>query len=189
MASPLFVTDTATLKARLRLSDATQSDALAILDEAVLRARVRFFRVLGDTRINQLLAVTFTDTPTTDEQAMRALASVVEVKMVYCTLMRLLPNAFIDSAGGVLRAWNEEAPVRERGVEDLEDEIRRCEREIASDLVALADDSFEDGCEDVQVFDGTADCPAPRIGQTLRLSGESRVFPSHKTWWEDRTCD
>lgn len=174
MAVPLFIVDEATLKMKLRLSAVPSSatDTEAIFDEAILRARVRFYRELGVARTNAIVALVFTETPTTEDEVIRALANTVEVKMVYCALLSLLPNTFMDASGDVNHRWNEEAPTRERGSFELSDELRRCEGEIANGLQELADPDLGD-CDIVQVFDGTPDpCPefgsAPRVGLSLQ---------------------
>lgn len=182
MAAPLFVASETVLKAALRLSavPATALDTEAIIDEAILRARLRFYRDLGATRTNELAALVFTELPTTDEEVLRALANTVEVKMVKCQLLRDLPNTFMDASGDVNSRWNEEAPTRERGGGEFEDELRRCESEIVAALVDLASPDAVD-CDEVQVIDGTPDCQTafptntPRIGQSLR--GPSGVNP------------
>jgi hypothetical protein len=175
MAAPLFVASEAALKSALRLSavPASALDTEAIIDEAILRARLRFYRDLGATRTNELVALPYTDQPTTEDQVLRALANTVEVKMVKCQLLRDLPNTFMDASGDVNSRWNEEAPTRERGGFDLEEELSRCENEIVAALVDLAAPNTLD-CDEVQVFDGTPDCqtsfPAttPRVGMSLK---------------------
>jgi hypothetical protein len=175
MASPLFVADEATLKAALRLSavPASALDTEAIIDEAILRARLRFYRDLGVVRTNVLVALPYTETPTTEDGVIRALANTVEVKMVKCQLLRDLPNTFMDASGDVNSRWNEEAPTRERGSFELNDELARCEQEIVADLVDLAAPNTLD-CDEVRVIDGTPDCqtsfPAntPRVGMALK---------------------
>jgi hypothetical protein len=174
MAAPLFVADEATLKSRLRLSavPASALDTEAIVDQAILDARVRFYRHLGATRVAAILTTAFTETPTTDAQVVRALAFSTEVKMVRCILMRTLPNTFMDASGDVDHRWNEEAPIREMGAE-REQELDRCDREVEAALLELEGDA--DGtCSEVQMYDGTPDCqtsfPAntPRIGRSLK---------------------
>jgi len=182
MAAPLFVADEATLKSALRLSavPASALDTEAIIDEAILRARLRFYRDLGTARTNALVALPYTVTPTTDDEVLRALANTVEVKMVKCQLLRDLPNTFMDASGDVNARWNEEAPTRERGSFELNDELARCEQEIVAALVDLADTSGLD-CDEVQVIDGTPDCQTsfptntPRVGMSLK--GPSGVNP------------
>lgn len=178
MAAPLFVADEATLKERLRLSavPASALDTEAIIDEAILRARLRFYRDLGAARTNVLVALPFTELPTTEDEVLRALANTTEVKLVYCELLRLLPNTFMDASGDVNHRWNEEAPTRERSSMELADELRRCEDEITQAIEELADSNGTD-CDDVQTWDGTPDCQTsfppntPRVGMSLRGSG------------------
>lgn len=181
MAIPLFIADEATLKTKLRLSavPASATDTEAIFDEAILRARVRFYRELGVARTNIIVALPFTDTPVTEDEVIRALANTVEVKMVYCELLRLLPNTFMDASGDVNSRWNEEAPTRERGGFEMSDELRRCEDEIRNGLQELADPDLGD-CDIVQVFDGTPTNvgefgSAPRVGLSLH------PFPRRRT--------
>jgi hypothetical protein len=182
MAQPLFVADEATLKSALRLSavPASALDTEAVIDEAILRARLRFYRDLGAARTNELAALTFTDQPTTDEEVLRALANTVEVKMVKCQLLRDLPHTFMDASGDVNARWNEEAPVREYGFSDLEAELKRCEDEIVAALVDLAAPASLD-CDEVQTIDGTPDCQTsfpentPRVGMSLK--GSSGMNP------------
>lgn len=185
MALPLFVADEAALKSALRLSavPASALDTEAIIDEAILRARLRFYRDLGATRTNELVAMTFTDQPTTDDEVLRALANTVEVKMVKCQLLRDLPNTFMDASGDVNSRWNEEAPTRERGGFELSDELKRCENEIVAALTDLAAPETL-ACDEVQVFDGTPDCQTsfptntPRVGMTLKNPTSSTNLPT-----------
>lgn len=178
MATPLFVPDEATLESKLRLSStpASATDTRAILNEAVQRARTRIYRALGASRVTQLLAITYSETPTTGQGILRLLAANVEVKIVYCTLLRMLPNAFMDASGDINKRWNEEAPFRERGPSELEQELLRCESEIIADLDELKDNDL-DACPDVLTFDGTPDCPTPLVGRTLKnRSAARRLF-------------
>jgi hypothetical protein len=178
MAAPLFVADEATLKERLRLSavPASAMDTEAIIDEAILRARLRFYRALGTARTNVLVALPFTELPTTEDEVLRALATTTEVQIVRCELLRLLPNTFMDASGDVNARWNEEAPVRERSSMEMDEELRRCEQEITAALEELADSSGVE-CDDVQTWDGTPDCQTsfppntPRVGMSLKGSG------------------
>lgn len=178
MAAPLFVADEDTLKSALRLSavPASALDTEAIIDEAILRARLRFYRDLGAARTNELVALPFTDQPTTEDEVLRALANTVEVKMVKCQLLRDLPNTFMDASGDVNHRWQEEAPTRERGGFELEEELKRCEEEIIAALTDLAAPATLD-CDEVQTFDGTPDCQTsfptntPRVGLSLKGNG------------------
>ena len=185
MAAPLFVADEPTLKSALRLSSVPASalDTEAIIDEAILRARLRFYRDLGVARTNVLVALPYTALPTTEDEVLRALANTVEVKMVKCQLLRDLPNTFMDASGDVNARWNEEAPTRERGSFELDAELARCELEIVAALTDLAGTDGVD-CDEVQVIDGTPDCQTsfptntPRVGMTLKLPNPRTNLPS-----------
>lgn len=182
MAAPLFVSDLDTLKAKLRLSAVPISavDTQSIIDQAVLDARVRFYRALGAARVAAILTTSFTATPTTDAQVIRALAQGTEILMVRCILMRTLPTAFLDASGDVDHRWNEEAPLRESATQGAK-ELAHCEREVEAALRELAEPSTT--CE-VQMYDGTPDgqttfpTQTPRVGRTLldRYSNGRRIL-------------
>lgn len=175
MANPLFIANEATLKAKLRLSavPVSATDTEAIFAEAILRARVRFFRELGVLRTNAIVAMAFTETPVDEDGVIRALANTVEVRMVYAELLRLLPNTFMDASGDVNERWNEEAPTRERGSFDMDSELRRIESAIANGLQELATPDLGE-CDVVQSYNGDPDPivlgtfgTAPRVGLHL----------------------
>lgn len=172
---PLFVSDADALERALRLSAVPDValDTEEIVNSSILAARIRFYRELGEARVTQLLATPYTDTPSSDDAVLRALAAATEVQMVRCRLMRTLPTTFMDASGDIDHRWNEEAPVRESSVE-LEDEIVRCEAEILDALSQLKDPT-NGSSKACHSFDGTPDetsgyqGSAPRIGQTLKM--------------------
>lgn len=170
MTNPLFVADLDTLKAKVRLAELPSASAAnAILDEVILVSRLDFYRRLGKERVDYLLAITFNENPTTEDEVLRALANAVEVKLVRCHLLRRLPTTFMDASGEVNKVWNEEAPVRELGVLEAEREIERCESEIEADMQLLEGDStIGDDCSHVQAYDGTPNFCPPRPGDTIR---------------------
>lgn len=170
MTNPLFVADLATLKAPLRLSGVPSSstDTLAILDEAILSARLTFYRRLGKQRVAALVGTAYNANPTTEDEIIRALANTTETKMVYAELLRKLPNQFMDASGDAFRKWNEEAPFRERGPADLQREITRLESEIEENMQMLAEEEALEEESLYKTFDGTPDCPPPRPGDSIR---------------------
>jgi hypothetical protein len=170
MTDPLFVADLATLKKSVRLSGVPDSreDTLAILNEAILKARLDFNRRLGQQRVSQLAAIAFTENPATEDEILRALAGQVETKIVYVQLLRKLPNLFMDASGAAQRIWNEEAPFRERGPTTLDKEIHRLENEIEEDMEVLAEDEAMPDETTIKTFDGSRTTPAPRPGGSLR---------------------
>lgn len=177
-ATTLFVPSEELLKSKLRLSCIPDSalDTQSIFADAVLNARLRMYQDLGVARIDSLLETNYTTTPSTEDEILRVLAASVECSIVRCILLRTLPNTFMDDSGDVNSRWNEEAPTRERGSFDLDTELARCENEVVEGLISLAAPNTLN-CNEVQVFDGVADCPAPRVG--LSLQPRFRRTPSN----------
>jgi len=176
VTDPLFVADLDTLKKSVRLSGVpgSREDTLAILNEAILKARLDFNRRLGAQRVAQLSAIAFVDNPVSGDEVLRALANQVETNIVYVQLLRKLPNLFMDASGAAQRIWNEEAPFRERGPTTLDKEIHRLENQIEEDMEILsAEESVPDETS-IKTFDGTRLTPAPRPGDSLRTRIRNR---------------
>lgn len=170
MTNPLFVADIDTLKAAVRLTGvpASRTDTLAILNEAILKARLDFNRRLGEQRVSFLVGITYNENPTTEDEILRALANQVETNIVYVQLLRKLPNVFMDASGGAQRIWNEEAPFRERGPTTLDKEIHRLENQIEEDMEVLSLDEAIPDETTIKTFDGTPTHLGPRPGASLR---------------------
>jgi len=119
--SPLFVADEATLKAALRFSGVVDgSNADAMFDQAVVAVRSGFYRTLGVARVAVLLAIPYTDSPTTETSLLRTVATTTEIEWVRYELMRTLPVLFQDASGDALDVWNREAPFRGMGKTSLD---------------------------------------------------------------------
>lgn len=170
MTDPLFVQDLDTLKKLVRLSGvpASREDTLAILDEAILNARLEFYRRLGRQRVTNLVGMAFVSNPTTEDEVVRALANVVETDLVYVQLLRKLPNLFQDASGDAQRRWNEEAPFRERGGTPLQKEIQTRLDKIEENMELLAEEESIPDETQIKTFDGTRLTRAPRPGDSLR---------------------
>lgn len=168
---PLFAADLATLKTRLRLSGVPVGavDALAIIDEAILRARMSFYRRLSTFRVNQLLAIPYVENPSTNDEILRALANSVELDLVRLELFKTLPVTWMDASGDANKKWNEEALFRERGPTDRQKEMTRLSDQIEEDFQMLG---LEEGLSEetgVQTYDGTPTTTPPRPGDSIRL--------------------
>lgn len=111
--APLFVLDMATLKAALRLSGAAATDASAIINMAVKTVRVKFYQELGGSRVAAILAMSRSDTPSTDDEVMRGTAESCEALWVKHRLLQDLPTVFMDGSGSVQQQWNEEGLLRD----------------------------------------------------------------------------
>lgn len=143
--SPLFVTDIDTLKGRLRLSGSVSSDSVAIIEDAVQKVRIGFYRALGASRITTLLALGEDDNPVTDDGILRATASVTEVMWVRRLLLRTMPVLLLGSQSSDQTAWNQDGLVREAGHGSVEAEINRLKKEIDENLQILAGEEDDTG--------------------------------------------
>lgn len=170
--NPVFVADLATLKARLRLSGVpvAATDTLGIIDDAVLRARMRFYRRLGASRVADLVAIAYVEDPTTDDGILRALANSVEVNIVRFELMQTLPTTFMDASGDANKKWNEEALFRERGPTERQKELTRLEDQIEEDMQMLALEEELAAESGIQTYDGTPTIAPPRPGDSIRIT-------------------
>lgn len=169
MANPLFVTDLATLKSRLRLSGlSTDGDGASILDAAIQEVRVGFIREIGIDSVNRVVAYNQTETPTTNEEAIRLLAEILEVKWSRLILMRTMTTMTLDGAGGALNDYHHEAPFRETSPYDREVEISRLQKEIHDGLDLLSQaESIPDEMVGYQSFTASPDPTPPLPGESV----------------------
>jgi hypothetical protein len=170
--APLFVADLATLKPKLRLSGVpSTSDADDIINESILVTRQKFYRELGGARITVLLAMAFTETPTTDNQILRAVANSTEVLMVRCELMRLMPMMFMDGNADQNQIMQDEALFRDTTSSQLEQMRMQCELDIQQNMDLLAGD------EEI-ASETTIRIDSPGVSQpVIDISAASRPYP------------
>jgi hypothetical protein len=139
--APLFVGSLDLLKPKLRLSGVpTTSDADDIIDEAILIVRQKFYRDLGSDRVAVLKALPFTETPTTNDQIIRAVANSTEVLWVRCELMRMLPTMFMDGNAQQNQIFQDEGLFRDTTANQIEQARMQCEIEIQQNLDLLRGD-------------------------------------------------
>ncbi len=177
--APLFIADLTTLKSKLRLSGiAAASDADDIVNEAILLVRAGFYRELGAAQVTATLALSFTETPTTNDQILRAVANSTEVKWVRVELMRMLPMAFMDGNADQAQIFQDEALFRDASARQLDQERIRLETEIQQNLDLLRG-SEELATESTIRIDTVApDCPSPLPGDTrLPVHVKNALFP------------
>ena len=135
---PLFIADEDTLRKQLRLSGVPAGvDADEMISTAILEVRSKFIRRLGLTRINVLVAMTFNETPTTENESLRLVANMTELIWVKAMLMRSLTVMFLDGAGGALQDFHNESAFRSTGPFERDREIKRLEAEIQENLELL----------------------------------------------------
>lgn len=121
-------------------------DAAVIIRQAVMWARTVFYKRLGETRVNQLLAIPSVAAPTSPDQIMRAQADQLEIWLCRWRLMQDLPVLFRDKSAGSLEQWNDEAPVREVDNSALQEALDRLMAQIEDAFADIdADDSTSPG--------------------------------------------
>lgn len=138
--APLFIADMTTLKTTLRLEGAKSAGALAAIDNAVLEVRLGFYRKLDVSRVAVLVALTYSDAPTTKDGVLRALANSTEVKWVRLLLLRQFTSLFLDGSAVKQQAWNDETGFSSLSEQARRDEIKRLEDEINDALEILLGD-------------------------------------------------
>lgn len=163
--TPLFVDTFDNLVAALRLTGHSDS-AVALIDDGVRHARLRFWRRLGKARVDVLVAFTADDTPEDTNEFLRLQARVTEVKIVRRFLYETMPVLFLDASGQRDEVWNTESAFRQgkpsaavlKGMDD----------EIDQDMEILAGEREPtEEVETMQVADLEPDNAPPRPGDSL----------------------
>ena len=141
--APLFVADLATLKSRLRLSGLPPGgDGEALYDEALLRVRTGFYRRLGVSRVDVILAISFEEDAATADEVLRATANSAEVKWVYLALCDLMPSLFMDASGASTEVWNTEGAFRQG--HPSSSRLQDLKNDLEADLAYLGGGTEED---------------------------------------------
>lgn len=174
--NPVFVADLATVKEQLRLTGVVEgSDAQSMLEAALLQVRTGFYSRLGGTRMATLIAITPSESPTTNDEILRAIGGLCEVLWARCILLDKLPVTFMDNSGGDLEFINQEGTFRSITPERLDAERQRCQIQIEEWLALLAGDVEIGSAPDVQIH--TQDDQSPRMYPFGTLLGDNqRLF-------------
>lgn len=151
---PLFIANLSLLKAKLRLTGATQPDTARIIDSAMEAARIGFFDHLGVDRVSELLAIAYSENALTEAALERTKANNLEVSWVRLHLLRVLPSLLMDASGVSQQMWNQENAFARTS--DTAKEIERLEAEIAQGLDELASDEDEGGTTQVATLGPTS---------------------------------
>jgi hypothetical protein len=167
MSNPVFHANRAALKSKLRLTGSAAQDAEAILDQTIQEVRIGFYDFLGSSRVEKILAMPFSENPTTREGVMRLKAMTTETKWVKMLLLRALPVLFMDASGDSLEAWNDEAMTRQASQSDLAREINRLNTDVQDALKDLrGDQPVDPGVIAVTTIE--SDRRTPRPGDSIR---------------------
>ncbi len=167
--NPVFNSDLATVKARLRLSGVPETaDAQAMLEAALLQVRTGFYSRLGADRMAALLAIVPVEAPSTPDEILRAIGELCEIQWTRCILLDRLPVTFMDNAGGDLEFINQEGTFRSISTDRLAAERQRCTIQVEEWLSQLA------GAESPVVQIHTQSDQTPRLFPFGTLVGGNR---------------
>ena len=167
--TPYFVVSMAEMQRNLRLSNVTfddTKDAQTIIERAVEAARTDIFVNLGVSVAQGWAAVGFSENPTTEQGVLRLVANILEVNLVLCSLMRSLPNFFMDDSGTTYESYNDEAAFRKRSSEERRELQAKCEEDIAKAYDLLKGDTQLGSAPKIKAFNTVAD-PARTMGESL----------------------
>lgn len=161
--APLFSADMAALKLDLRLQGLRSgSEGEAILNRVTSAARVFIYQRLGLSKVAEMVALTEADNPTTAEEIRRKAATLLEVEVVRCDLLDIMPVMLADASGDAFETYNDEGVWRQIEPEEREEVLARCKARIEEliELIIGEDELGDDSA--IRVFDGSRDNPTQR---------------------------
>jgi len=144
-ATPLFYSSRDDLKESMRLGPSCNTSADPLIDECMLKARLRVYSDLGETRVGELLAITEAENPTTSDERLRSNASLLELTLVRCCLQERLPQVFLDKSGDSGNVWDAMS-TREASEYDTHAQRLNCSSEINRLLDVLKDGQDDNPC-------------------------------------------
>lgn len=166
--SPLFVADTDTLQAHLRLSGLKgSSDGEAIFLRATSAARVYLYQRLGMSIVSEMVAQAEVDAPTSLVQIRRTACSLVEVELVRQELLDLMPVMVGDASGDAQQVYNDEGVWRSVTPEEKADILARSKARVEELLELILNEDELGDDRQIRAFDGS------RASDTRRFPGGS----------------
>jgi len=109
---PLFQTRDFLLNT-IRMETTTDVQTLALVNQAITDVRLEFYEALGVSRTLAIAAYTYSPTPTTSEEILKARAQVAEAYWVIYKLVPLLPSYFIENHQNLNENFNSEPLTRD----------------------------------------------------------------------------
>jgi len=176
--TPLFLDDMAALQTALRLSAVrAESDALAILEQALRAARVRFYQRLGTSVVQEIVEIDYVEDPTTNDEMRRFVGNLCEVELVRLQLMDRMPLIFMDASGAAREIYNNEGAFRSMDPEVLAQARERIEAQIENWLAFMAGEIELGDDEQVQAYTQQKPTPTPILGATPFLGADGVSMP------------
>lgn len=138
---PLYNTTLDILLTKTRIRSANDEQTLAAVYQSVTDVRIGFYNQLGRVRAQEIRAVATVENPETDDDTLKQTAISAEVVWLTIILIKRLPILFMDNAGSVGDAFNDEPLTRDAG--QLKDLLESLEEDLKDLLKDLADDDSE----------------------------------------------
>lgn len=129
----------------LRLEQAISGNIAEAVDAELQGVRVDLYVRLGEEVINQLLALTYEENPTTLDGVLRLRASELERLMLKVRLLVALPTLFLDSSGSEQMVWNEDGFSRNTGNLRLDDLIKALQDKITNLIDEIINGGLDSG--------------------------------------------
>jgi hypothetical protein len=168
--------DIAAVQAALRLTDLREgTDAIAILEQGIRMARVRFYTRLGASTVQAILDTDYAEDPTTEDEMKRFVGNLCEVELVRLQLMDRMPLLFMDASGAARETYNNEGAFRSMDRDTLMAARLRIEAQVEEWLSLMAGDVVL-GEEAAQAYTQQNVCPKPVLGATVFI-GEATINP------------
>ena len=156
--TPLFHTDLDELKAALRLTGSDPNgDVQTVIEDCVRGYKVWMTQRAGFTIISDLQAVTYTDDPSTELEARRMAARVLEVKWVWGECLKRLQTMFADASGAAFQEFNDQGVWRQMDAIDRRSLLKANAREVEDLYCFVVGEMGIGEAESIQTFDGSTD--------------------------------
>lgn len=136
--SPLFAPTLDVLRQELRLSGlADATDGQSVFNAAILATRVDLYRLLGKARVDEIAAFAESESPSTENEILRATARVTEQHLARWHLMGSMPMLFMDGGGKGQEEWATEGAFRDISQSSIEDKRRILWQQIQENIEVL----------------------------------------------------
>lgn len=138
---PLYCASLDELLLKARIKSANDDQTVAMVHQTVTDVRIGFYSQLGRARAQEIRAIATVANPETDDDTLKQAAVSAEVVWMTVLLIQRLPLLFMDNAGSVGDAFNDEPLTRDAGqLKDLLDELKAQLSDLLGDL---ADENSE----------------------------------------------
>lgn len=129
--------------------------------------RLHLFEELGESRVTEILAITYTETPTTADERLRAQAHTVEVDWTRLLLMETMPMLFADGNNDNGQIFHDEAVFRRPAGDQMAEQKSRLWDAIQLGLSRLHASNASDTDRNRVRFGGiTPEATPPAPGDT-----------------------